>query len=810
MIMNENCKIYKFGIFTFRVKEYNLKKGNEELYLRPKTYETLLHLIEHHGTIVKKDDLIEYVWSGTIVTENTLTQCIKEIREKLGDNSAHPRFIKTIPRVGYKFIAPVKEEIIDQFLPYEKSKHFSSKGSKSSKKKIGILLLTVLLVAAIIFFFKDKEPEFNFSERNWVLITDFENQTGQEVFKSALRTALEMELSNSKYVNVVPRGRIQDILNLMKQEPDIRIDRDLGREISLRDGNIQILLTGNIYRIGNSYSLSLKIIEPVTNRMIKNFSQTVTNQEEILPVISQLAISIRKDLGESLENFPKIKGSYEQVTTPSLKALNFYSKGYYYINLFDFDRAEYFLNQAIQYDTTFAMGYTILAFVDLWQGNLLKGKANFGKAAEFTNNLSDREKFFILGSNAMYNIGDYKKAIEYYELLLSVYPDDYWGNENLSIAYLGNGDIKQYLKYKKVCEKLRPNYFINFSDKGLFSLYYDRNVEKANVEFSRALELNPYFPFEFPYLAGAFLDWMHEDVDSAENKMYDFLSFKINKLIPMSRITSRWFLSRFFLFEGRFDEAIKLLKESVTISKQQSQSNLLPWAQLELALVYLEMRRPEEFGTLIKSVAVNSVGIARVQALGWLAIFYAKNGKINETKKLLDELKSENRLMPSGIMQLPLPNELNKAKLVFSYQIEGEIALVNADYNKAIEYFNKVIELVPSSQLPALTALNPRIRWIALKSLAHIYEKMGDWNSTITSYQDIINEKVLTITVPAASSIWVKTLLSMSEVLEKKGNHTEAKIYKTKYTHLWSVNNENKSKTSSQNNISKLAEYELH
>ncbi|NOX67191.1 MAG: hypothetical protein GXO85_15680 [Chlorobi bacterium] len=65
--MNEKGKIYKFGNFTFRVKEYNLKKGNEELYLRPKTYKTLLQLIEHHGAIVKRDDLIENVWSGTIV-----------------------------------------------------------------------------------------------------------------------------------------------------------------------------------------------------------------------------------------------------------------------------------------------------------------------------------------------------------------------------------------------------------------------------------------------------------------------------------------------------------------------------------------------------------------------------------------------------------------------------------------------------------------------------------------------------------------------------------------------------------------------
>jgi len=209
--MNENAKIYKFGTFTFRVKEYNLKNGSEELYLRPKTYETLLHLIEHHGTIVKKDDLIEYVWSGTIVTENTLTQCIKEIREKLGDNSAHPRFIKTIPKVGYKFIAPVKELIPNQYPPTEKSKRFTIENLRISKIKFSIILLVVLLAAAIIIFIRDKEPEFKFSERNWVLITDFDNQTGEDVFESALRTALEMELSDSKYVNVVPRGRVLDM-----------------------------------------------------------------------------------------------------------------------------------------------------------------------------------------------------------------------------------------------------------------------------------------------------------------------------------------------------------------------------------------------------------------------------------------------------------------------------------------------------------------------------------------------------------------------------------------------------------------------
>jgi len=789
--MAENAKIYKFGNFTFGVKEYNLKKGNKELYLRPKTYETLLYLIEHHGKLVKKDEIIDSVWSGTIVTENTLTQCIKEIREKLEDDSANPKYIKTVPRVGYKFIAPVKEEIIAGNFPFEKSDNYTNKGFRLNKKRTGIILLAVIIVAAVFFFVPNNEPELNFAERNWVLISDFDNRTGEEIFESALRTALEMELSNSNYVNVVPRGRIQDILNLMRKKPDVRIDRNLGREICLRDGNIQILLTGSIYRIGNSYSLSLGIIEPVTNRIVKNFSQTVTNQEEILPLISQLAISIRKELGESLENLHNVKTHFEKVTTSSLKALNFYSKGVYYINLFDMDRAEYFLNQAVQYDTTFAMGYTILGFVDLWQSNLPKGKADFEKAAKLATNLSDREKFFILGSNAMFGIGDYKKAIEYYELLLDVYPDDYWGNENLSLAYLGNGDIKQYLKYKKICEKLRPNYFINLSDKGLFSLYYDRNIDEANIEFSRALELNPDFPFEFPHLADAFSDWMQGEVDSAEKKMQDFLSVKISKLIPMSQITSRWFLSRFYLFEGKFDEGVNLIKESITISKQHPKSNLLPWSQLELALTYLEVGQKNKFEPTIKSVIDNSVGIARVQALGWLAIHYAKTGKISIAKKLLNELENENRLKPIGIMQAPLPKELKKAKLAFSYQIEGEIANYNSDYKKAIEYFNKVVDLVPSSQLPFLTVLGPRIRWVALIFLAHIYEKIRDWNSAIASYKNILNEKVLTLTVPAASSIWVSSLLSMSKVLEKQGDHTKAKIYKMKYEKLWPSTNDN-------------------
>ncbi|NOX86273.1 MAG: hypothetical protein GXO86_09970 [Chlorobi bacterium] len=765
--MIKKGSIYKFGSFTFRVSEYYLMKGNEELHLRPKTCQTLQYLIEHHGNLVKKDELIENVWSDTVVTENTLTQCIKEIREKLGDNSENPRFIKTIPRVGYKFIAPVKKIETQQDFPFQKSRHNATEGFRISKTAAGIIFSLVLVAFAIFFFLWNKEPKFNFSNRDWILISNFDNRTGEDVFEYALRTALEMELSESKYVNVVPKGRVMDILNLMKQDPGKRVDRELGREICLRDGNIQLLVSGNLYKIGNTYSISVELIEPVQNTIIKIFSEKVNDQQKILPVISRLAISIRRELGESMKSLPKVKGSYELVTTPSLKALNFYSKGYHYMNLFDFDRAQYFLKQAVQYDTTFAMGYALLGFAELWNSNLSKGKYNFAKAASLVNGLSEREKFFILGANAVYNLGDNKKGIEYYELLLDIYPDDFWGNENISRAYLWNGDFKQYRKYKKVCMKLRPNYFVNYSDNGLYALYQDGNIIQADLEFSHALELNPDFPFEFPYLSNAFLFWMNNELDSADNKMSDFLSFQINKLLPMSRITSRWFISRFYFYEEKFDEGIKLLHESIELSKQQPDSKLLPWSEMELALVYMEMGKTTQFESMIKSVIVNSVGIARVQALGWLAVHYAQTGKIASAIKLLDELKNENRMMPFGIMQPPLRNDLNRAKRAFTCQIEGEIALAEKDYTNAIKNFNEVIGLVPSSGIPALTALNPRIRWAALRSLAASYERKGEPDLAWEAYQRIIDEKILVITVPAASPVWIKTEMSLNKAMKE-------------------------------------------
>jgi DNA-binding winged helix-turn-helix (wHTH) protein len=108
-MLPEIKRIYRFSDFTLDASEHRLLQGNREIYLPPRTFETLLYLVNRHGHLVRKNELLETLWADSFVTENALTRCIKEVREALADDFHQPRYIRTFPRVGYKFIADVEE-----------------------------------------------------------------------------------------------------------------------------------------------------------------------------------------------------------------------------------------------------------------------------------------------------------------------------------------------------------------------------------------------------------------------------------------------------------------------------------------------------------------------------------------------------------------------------------------------------------------------------------------------------------------------------------------------------------------------------
>src|SRR5262249_30490632 len=105
-----DCSSYSFGEFTLDLARGCLMRGPEELKLRPKSFKTFSYLVENHGRLVSKSELIGAVWPDVAVTDDSLVQCLIEIRKALGDSQ---HYIKTVPRRGYIFTAELKKNGTD-------------------------------------------------------------------------------------------------------------------------------------------------------------------------------------------------------------------------------------------------------------------------------------------------------------------------------------------------------------------------------------------------------------------------------------------------------------------------------------------------------------------------------------------------------------------------------------------------------------------------------------------------------------------------------------------------------------------------
>src|SRR5215470_15511136 len=101
--------LYQFGPYRLEVKERRLLRGERQVPLSGKAFETLCFLVQRHGSLVPKDEILTALWPETSVEENNIDRNIPTLRKVLGEKSAGHRYIETVPRVGYRFVAHVTQ-----------------------------------------------------------------------------------------------------------------------------------------------------------------------------------------------------------------------------------------------------------------------------------------------------------------------------------------------------------------------------------------------------------------------------------------------------------------------------------------------------------------------------------------------------------------------------------------------------------------------------------------------------------------------------------------------------------------------------
>jgi len=205
----------------------------------------------------------------------------------------------------------------------------SSGGAKGAEvpvagvRKLWKILIgaAVLVIAGLIAggLYLRSRPATPLTEKDTIVLADFDNKTGDAVFDDTLKQALEVDLGQSPFLNILSDRKVSETLRLMGRSPNDRVTRDMAQEICLRTGS-KALLAGSISRLGNEYMVGLEAVNCGNGDTLAKEQAEASSKEDAVRALSKVAATLRTKLGESLASVQKFDVPIE-ATTPSLEAL---------------------------------------------------------------------------------------------------------------------------------------------------------------------------------------------------------------------------------------------------------------------------------------------------------------------------------------------------------------------------------------------------------------------------------------------------------------------------------------------------------
>jgi serine/threonine protein kinase/tetratricopeptide (TPR) repeat protein len=292
------------------------------------------------------------------------------------------------------------------------------------------------------------------TEKDTVVLGDFDNKTGDPVFDDALKQALAVQLGQSPFINILSDRRVGETLRLMGSQPSARITPEVARELCVRTGSKAIVL-GSISNLGGQYVIGMDAVGCSNGDTLAKEQEEAASKQDVLKALGKAAAILRAKLGESLASVQKFDVPVE-ATTPSLEALKAYSMGITTGRTKGDAEAIPFMKRAIELDPNFAMAYTGIAVEYSNLGRADLAAANARKAYDLRDRVSERERYRISAFYFDKVTGEIEKATEAYELWAKSYPLDMVPHGNLGVAYGTLGQYDKAVKETETAQRLEP------------------------------------------------------------------------------------------------------------------------------------------------------------------------------------------------------------------------------------------------------------------------------------------------------------------------------------------------------------------
>ena len=274
-------------------------------------------------------------------------------------------------------------------------------------------------------FMLQSPPTLAFGQRDWVVVGDLHNLTGDSVFNQSVESALRISLEQSRYVNVLPELSVQQTLQRMERNPDkTAINRAIGSEVALRDG-ARALILPTLAEVGGRVRVTAEVVDPNTQATVYSISADGTGAQSVLPSIDKVSAQLRGKLGEAIAMVSKNSQPLDKVATSNLDALRAYSLGSSAYDKADLKDAEELFNQALKIDPHFALARIGLVKVFNGEDQPAKALQEIHAAQADRARLSARDALYVDAWAASYTSP--RKSLEQWKLLSSIYPDYFSG-----------------------------------------------------------------------------------------------------------------------------------------------------------------------------------------------------------------------------------------------------------------------------------------------------------------------------------------------------------------------------------------------
>ena len=736
--------------FELDLRAYELRCSGRSLKIERIPMEILFLLVEHRGRVVTREQIVERIWGSSVFldTDNSINGAIRKIRQVLKDNPEQPRFVHTITGKGYRFIAPVVEQLIAESqsppqVVIEESPPFAARRIWTWV----ILGAAVLLVAIGLYTARiwSRATVSKLTEKDTIVLADFVNTTGDPVFDDALKQALSVVLTQSPFLNVASDLQVSEMLSRMGRMPNDQLTREVAREACLRMGG-KAILVGSISSLGSHYVVGLQALGCASGDMLATGQAEAANKESVLKALGGVASQVRGKVGESLSSLEKYDFPVD-TTTKSLEALKVFSMGQRALRESGEVEAIPFFRQAIQLDPDFALAYTTLgrAYEDLGEDG--EAVEDFTKAYNLRNRLSERERYYITTLYSETVTGDLERAKEAGELWIQTYPRDGVAREKLGTVYGDLGEWENANAQAQEALRLDPESTINVSNSLTTTAALNRLDEaQRTLETAQACGLDgPVIHetiYSFAFLRGDRAEMERQVAWAAAKGDTEYV------LLSEHSDTEAYY--------GRLRKARDFSRRAVESATRQEAKEAAALFEIVAAL------REMETG----NVSLASKGVRAALSLApskdvkvLAALVLAKSGDAARVKVLARELENKNPFntlikfywLPTlkaslevhagnpqtalSLLQITAPYELSQtsvSRAMYPAYIRGRAYLLEHNGSAAAAEFKKLLDhrgIVQNSILGALSLLQ----------LARAEAMMGDLGGARKQYGDFLS-----------------------------------------------------------------------